>query len=840
MPRLQTELHKEVQKEMPTASPDGPRQAKIIVVAARPGKHEVGLCDCPQGSHPVGIGLVGPSGNLLWRSLAKHLVFRRDCYVTNVRKDFSHENSVPTSSEIAEVLDELAAEISEIDANVILVLGREALVALCNKQSIEQWRGSILESSLLPGRKVVATWHPAAAFRRPEWIYVIDADVARAVRQSAYADIRRPKRVFILDPPLEDGVERIRNLGQTISVDIETFGNAISCIGLSDDPSRAICVPLIQGHTTPSEKVALVREIDKALRTKMIVGQNFGMFDQPMLRKHGFRPGYIQMDTMLAHHLLWPELGMKQKGDDGTEKFVGSHDLAFLTSVYTEEPYYKHLAREWNKSSPPDWQKYWTYNCLDASTTFEVYLGLQQELEEFNQVEYYKHRVRSLINPILRMQVKGLAIDREALAVVRKRMELEIEYLQLLLDHEVGFHCNVRSTTDIRYLLHDVLYVRGTKLTKTGLASTDKDVLLTLAYDSPHADLFRLILHIRDRRTLVSGFLQMEVNENGRYSAAYKIHGADSGRLSSTSPGKFEGRKGPQLQNVPERARSVFVSANGRLLVVSDLRRAEAMFVAYDAGDERLIELFNDPRRDLYREEAAGALGQKLEGISTVVRNIFKQVVLATNYGMGANRLISLLRIKGIYIEDVSLRGISSPERKAQFLIDSYLSRHSAIKQWQDAIWAEGSRTRVLHDAFGRRRFFMGRKDKHLRGVMLSFRPQASVAGITNQALIKMDERGWDVVLQVHDSIGIECDESRLVECIVDLEDALACPIEMHGRTMIIPTDTKYGKSWGNLDGVMAEEVLALYRKERSSRPVPLMDRRYHPERSAWPEGFFR
>lgn len=808
---------------MREAQPDGSKYARFVLVAARPGKHEVGLCSCSPDWHHRGIGLVGPSGSLLWNILARHGVSRGNCYVTNVRKDFSNEHSVPTDREIEEVIPSLRDELEQTSANIIVALGREALFALCGKQSIEQWRGSVIESTLLPGRKVIATWHPAAALRTPQWSYVIDADLRRAVAESAQPKITRRERRFIIDPPLDECVDRLRDLKQTVAVDVETFGNDVSVIGLADKADEALVFPTVNSHLKTYELVVRAKEINKALQTKMLVGQNV-MFDVDMLESNHYEPGWIKFDTMLAHHLLWPELGLARKDDDGREKFSGSHDLAFLVSVYTDHPYYKHFADEWRSTSPPDWHKYWVYNGLDVCLTYEIYEKLQAELEEFNQVDYYRKFVNALIRPVLRMQRLGLQVDNKRLVHVSNRISLEAKLLQTRLDLEVGFDCNVRSTTDLRYLLHDVLKLPKLKLTKKGDPSTDEDTLKQLAFNSPHADIFRLILDIRKRRTLTSSFLHLETNDNGRYTARYKIHGTDPGRLSSVGPGRFSGRKGPQLQNVPKQARQIFIAKKEHSIVVSDLRRAEAMFVAYDAGDEGLIELFNDPTRDLYKEEAASALSKKIEDITKVERDIFKQVTHATNYGMRERRLVSLLRLKGVYIEDLLVRGITGNEKKAKYLIDSYLNRHPAIPTWQKETWAKAKRDRTLLDGLGRRRFFMGRKDDHMQRVVLSYRPQATIVGVTNRALILLDEQGWFILLQVHDSLGIECKEDDVVSCVASLEDALRCPIEVGGRTLIIPTDTSYGNSWGVLDGVVAEDVLKIHRETRSTGLFPLMD----------------
>jgi uracil-DNA glycosylase family 4 len=815
------------------AYPDGPVDGRIATVAARPGKHEVGLCQCPASWHAKGIGLVGPSGHLWWKLLGKYGLSRAQCYTTNVRKDFSATHSVPTDSEIEEVLGQLKAELENTSANIIVALGREALYALCGKQSIEQWRGSILESTLLPGRKVVATWHPAAALRTPQWTYVIDADLRRAVEQSAFPNIIRPRYKFNINPNLDEAIHFVRSLRDEVTIDVETFGEEVACLGFGDSENEATCVPFINGQMTVEQLATFWKIFDEEIKKRGVIGQNV-QFDIDKLERHGFQIPQIAGDTMLRHHLLWPELGMARKGDDGTEKFSGSHDLAFITSVYTEQPYYKHLAGEWRHETPVNWQKFWEYNCLDVVVTHKAYIEMGKELDECDQRQYYDQFVNRLIRPVLRMQRRGILVDKNELMRACNRIDLETALLQLRLniDSRVQFECNVKSNIDLGYLISEKLRVGRMSTTKTGKAKTDKDTLLTYAFNSQDADIFRLILDIRERRTLRSSFFHMEADDDGRYKAYYKIHGTDSGRLSSVGPGRITGRKGPQLQNVPKAARKVFIARPGCFILSSDLRRAEAMFVAYDADDRGLIDTFNDPGRDLYLEEARYALGRSDITKESPERDVFKQVVHAANYGMGPFRLISLLRVKGIYIENLEVRGISSPMKKAEFFINSYFDRHPKLLEWQEATWEEAKRTRILYDALGRRRVFLGRKDDHMKRVTLSFRPQSTITSITNQAVITLDEAGWEVIFQVHDSVGIEVEEERVIECAAAVEDALKRPIELRGGTMIISTDTQYGKSWGELNHVVAEDVLRLYRESRSTGAVPLVDRSVGAERS--------
>jgi len=771
---------------MSVVHPTGNLDSKFVIVGARPGAEEI----------QSGLPFVGASGKLLW----KMAPFSRDeCYVTNVRQDFSSTHPTPTRAEINEALPTLKRELLSTTANIIIALGSDALFALTSKDSVDIWRGSVLESTLIPGRKVIGTYHPAACLRTWSLSYVMERDLRRARREIDYSDIRRPRRTFLLAPNLDDITAYLRKLKDPISVDIETFGETISCVAISDSPNSAICLPFIGSHLTDSELVVVFRELDTVFRTRGIIGQNI-QFDTTRLEALGFSLPNIHFDTMLAHHLLWPELGSasKRKNTRGIDDLTGKHDLGFLVSIYTDEPYYKHEANAaWTKpglSLEDRFLRYWTYNCKDAACTYEVYLGLRKELETYGQMAYYKENVLSLIRPVMAMQARGLCVDFDALNKIRARLRLEVEYLQLSLDKEIGVPINVRSSSDIRFLLYDLFKLRNIKLTKGGSPSTDEETLRTLAYRSEYAPTFRRILDIRERRTLLSSFLELETNDQGRYQASYLIHGTDSGRLSSRAY-----RKGPQTQNIPKATRKIFIASPGCVLIQGDLRRAEAMYVAYDAQEGRLIALFDDPNRDLYKEVAATSLGKDLSSIETWEREVFKRVCHAANYGMGKRKLVIVLRLNNIDIEDIPVRGISGMEKKAEFLLESYHASYPNIRRWQKKIAEEVSRTRTLFDAFNRRRVFLGRMDESLVRVALSYRPQASIVGLTNRALRLLHGTGQPILLQVHDSIVMEVPEEQLDDYAMQLEQAMICPLQVGGRELVIPVDLQHGTNWGEL-----------------------------------------
>lgn len=759
---------------------EGYFSAKYVLVGARPGKDEV----------PLGRPFMGPSGQLL----NKVLPFpRHDCYITNVRKDYSATHSVPTLNEIHEALPSLKEELSKTKANIIIALGGEALYALTGMSGIEKYRGSVLPSSLVPGRKVIGTYHPAACLHTYQWSYILQRDLRRAIRESGFNDIRRRGRTFVINPSLDQAIDIIEKWGNPISVDIETFGNVPDCVGVGDSPDNATCFPFIGGNYNANEMRVLWRVLGKALEDRDIIGQNI-QFDITRLERFGFRLPRIYFDTMLAHHLLWPELGGASKRADknaGVDSLAGKHSLAFLTSMYTDEPYYKDEG-----GFHGDFPRRWNYNCKDVSYTYECYEGLLKELKAHNQWDYYRDHILALIRPVMGMQSRGFCIDFGSLNKTRNRMELEVEYLQLSLNQTLGFACNVKSPIDIRYLIQDILKLQITKRTKkTNKPAIDEDTIRTLAYNSPHADIFQRILDIRERRTMLSGFLGLETDpEDGRYKVNFLIHGTDSSRLSSRAA-----RKGPQLQNIPYAARSVFKAGQGNVLVQGDLAKADATYVAYDSQSTNLIDMLSDPTRNMYVEVGSDILGRQFTK-EDLEYKCFKSSVHAAHYGMGPHKWLIVLRLAGIDINDILIRGITKPLKKAEYFLETYHAKNPSIRhRWQRGITEAVKKARTLHDSFDRIRIFLGRMDDYLFRKAFAYRPRSTVGGITNRGLRLLHDQGYQIVNQVHDSIAIEIEQERETEGVLAVQKAMECPLDLHGRTMTIRVDIQTGPVWGRM-----------------------------------------
>lgn len=373
--------------------PHGPLQCRIALVGEAPGKDE----------DVNGIPFVGASGELLNTILGQAGINRRitrkyengritlqvstTVYTTNVVKEYPGKEfdkayyldrkGTPSPLLLA-YIEMLKRELQMCSANVIVAIGEHALRALTGKYGITKWRGSILESSLLPGRKVIPMIHPASVLR--EWsqkMYCV-LDAKRIAEEANTPSIIRPVRNYIIRPTIDQVIEAEARFLQAewCSFDIETKYNNIACIGFSETPQDAICIPFVSEgrHYWPNAEIEArawkaVYNILKAPSKK--VGQNL-LFDLSHLRCHGMNVSNIFHDTMYSQNILYPEL----------EK-----SLAILTSIYTKEPYYKSEGRAALKTkSEKAWdprqkdETLWVYNCRDCAVTLEVAFA---QIEDF-------------------------------------------------------------------------------------------------------------------------------------------------------------------------------------------------------------------------------------------------------------------------------------------------------------------------------------------------------------------------------------------------------------------------------------------------------------------------
>ncbi len=796
----------------------GPLDAKIMIVAEAPGETE----------SREGIPLVGACGKLLKQMLSHSGINYSTCYVTNVvdqrpkNNDFGLYYFDRARKEPTEALKEyhkvLREKITTIKPNIVIALGAEAMRGIVNKFGISTWRGCILTYK---GIKIISTYHPGHVIRKYSYHPIVEMDLAKANRESKFSELRVPSTDITLNPSLQQILNWINNVlynpaeFDAVSYDIETIGKLVRCISLAvgkPNNIKAISIPFIRFDAPASmpkdnkiihlgisssgltsfwsveDEVTIVQKLSELLESKKIkkIGHNSISFDAPIIEDNfGIEIQNQFMDTMHAWHLLYAEL---------------PNGLKFITLIITDYQNY------WTEKETSTDLSEWHYNAMDSIVTLSIYYKLVTELIDNNMEEIYRE-VNELALVMSIISARGIKVDtvvRDKLIIVQ---EGKLEKLRKELSDAAGSEFNPNSPKQVKALLHDKLKLP--KIRIKGKITTNEVALRTLLKKYPTEKILLAIVYYRKIVKLISTYLKVPLDDDGKMRTSYNVSGTKSRRLSSSQT--LFGT-GMNLQNIPvgkskyvENIRHIFIpSSPDKLFIKGDLSQAETMVVSeilYRIGDDTLHKLYQDPSFDIHNWMATFIFGIGISEVSKYQREIGKLANHSGNYGSGPR----VLQDKALKEE---IEGVDYNMAKRIITV-----RHRAIpglRDWWIAVEKKLRETRSLTTCFGKRRLFFGRLDNQTFRDAYSYEPQCVVADVTNRIVVKIerDSKCIDVLLQVHDEVDGEINKGRVLEAAEDLTNAANIEIPINSKPLIIPIDIEVGKNWR--DTVSVEEYLRM------------------------------
>jgi DNA polymerase len=135
----------------------GNPNADILIIGEAPGADE----------DSQGLPFVGAAGKLLTKILEAINLSRDEVYIANIIKCRPPENRRPEKDEIAQCEPYLQKQIELIKPAFILALGLTAVNTLFKKNhQMQDIRGKVMNYH---GVSLLATYHPAALLRNPNW-----------------------------------------------------------------------------------------------------------------------------------------------------------------------------------------------------------------------------------------------------------------------------------------------------------------------------------------------------------------------------------------------------------------------------------------------------------------------------------------------------------------------------------------------------------------------------------------------------------------------------------------------------------------------------------------------
>lgn len=811
----------------------GPLHAKLVILGEAPGQRE------EEQRRPF----VGPSGKLLESYLLRVGINPLHVRYENVYpfRPFGREGTISAvpKEELETWKEDCLARLDSLShAQMIVPVGNTALSCVTGYSQILLRRGSMYQWKNVYGTavKVIPTLHPAAILRDMTLEYRTIQDWQRIARELHKGpEVVYPERHFMLDPTEDyfwgwyEDVKMAGEVGIPLSIDIETNPSQkkILCVGFAG--SRDLGVSLSWTH----EHKAWIRTLCSSAQPKLLQG---GLYDCYWLKMFGIDVKNYCYDSLALSHLLRPN---------------NRHSLAYMASIFTDEPYYK-------GGDDPDEEKVWEgkdwyslleYNARDAMVTYEIgYETLWPLVQARGLTQQYWEQYQALFDPLLALMIHGVGINQEEMAVMyattqhaataamaqaqklvghtlfpfktkgeaalyaqralgedSAALQKAISRLRLPLEHIwAGIQARGISDKVLAFLLYKDWQLPLQKHRKTGTTTTDENALRKLLQtvekrrDLTKAQFLRAVLTYRHQRKLSEFYSPTRLDEDGRLRCTYSYN---------TRPGRLSSKKNPMgggtnLQNQSRKARGMFIPDKGCLMAEIDLSQIQARFVyvmAYQVtGDPSLLRLatMHPSDGDIHTESAAQMFHVAPEQVSKEQRYKGKVTEHASNFGLQAEHLQEVF-LKGE-------EGIVVSIQECQELLKRKFQAKPGILEWQRSIREEALRDKKLTNAWGMTLdLSYERPGEDLWRKCYAWKPQSDEARHLNGLgliplwrYLKENTRKSKINLQCHDALVLSVRMEEAYEVITYCVRSLEQVRKYYGVDLSIPCAVKIGLTW--------------------------------------------
>jgi len=551
-------------------------------------------------------------------------------------------------------------------------------------------------------------------------------------------------------------------------------------VGLSiSTGKRSVYVPWRhQGGSIPESIVAkFAKNVFENPQVQKIAHN--AKYDLQILKKEGVHTVGLIHDTMIAAYLLHADrrsFSLENLARDFLQEEKG--DLDSLLEGHDDF-----------SGVPLD--KAVEYAAQDASLTYNLYQLFSPALERDERLRWLFQNVElPLIHTLAAMEDAGVLIDRQHLAKLSVDMHRRLGILEKSVYEQAGREFNIGSPKQLQQVLFEDLKLTPTKKTKTGW-STDESVLEELA--SEH-EVPRLIMVQRKLAKLTSTYVDVLPNmvnpEDLRLHTHYHQTGTQTGRLSSSEP---------NLQNIPIRSeegmeiRRAFVAQKGFTLMSADYSQVELRLISHFAGDEKMIEAFQN-HRDIHAETAKIIFGSS----DKEFRSRAKAINFGIIYGISAFGLSQQLGI---------------PRGDAKKFIDSYFEQFPRIRTYMEESQKLARERAFCETLFGRRRPLPDIQSKNptLRSMAermaINSPLQGTAADIMKWGMVRLFDRLKNeklhsrILLQVHDELVLEVAEGEEAKIELLVRDCMSDLKGTPAESLRVPlvVDVSFGKNWAEL-----------------------------------------
>lgn len=638
-----------------------------------------------------------------------------------------------------------------------------------------------------PDQNKLADLYKECEFKR--WLAEVLAgnSVAEATQQeSQEADTQaeenklalQPHQVIFQQDQWTEVVAKVKKAGlaafdtETTSLDyMEAQLVGLSFAWQQEQEIASVYVPLAHDYVDAPEQLTLDQiksDLNDLLTSKdiKIVGQNL-KYDNNVLHKYDLAIENIHADTMLQSY-VFNSTATKHDMDSLALKYLGHKCISFeeIAGKGAKQLTFNQIALE--QAAP--------YAAEDAAITLQLFFYFEQQLQQhpslnklFNEIEL------PLVKVLSSVEQTGVLIDADQLHALSAEFAGKLQELESKAHEIAGESFNLASTKQLQHILFEKLELPVIKKTPKGAPSTAEEVLVELAHDGH--ELPQVLMEFRGLSKLKSTYTDklplMIKGETGRVHTSYHQAVAATGRLSSTDP---------NLQNIPirnengRRIREAFIAESGYDIVAIDYSQIELRIMAHLSGDKALLDAFSN-NLDIHRTTASEVFATPFDEVSSEQRRAAKAVNFGLIYGMSA---FGLARQLGI------ARG------EAQSYIDKYFERFPGVLDYMETTRKNAEQQGFVETLEGRRLYLPDIKARNVprrkaaERAAINAPMQGTAADIikkamllVNEWLLKPEHTGIKMIMQVHDELVFEIEQSKMAQYIPELTKLMESAAEL-------------------------------------------------------------
>lgn len=385
------------------------------------------------------------------------------------------------------------------------------------------------------------------------------------------------------------------------------------------------------------------------------------------------------------------------------------------------------------------------------------------------------------------MEHRGMKLDSSYLDKMSIDFAEKINMIEQKIYKEAGQEFNISSPSQLGMILFEKLLLptNGIKKGKTGYSTGAKE-LAKLRGLHPVIDMVSEYREYTKLKNTYIDTLPKMVDKMGRIHTTFTLDVAATGRLSSHDP---------NLQNIPTRTeigqaiRRAFIPEEGKVYVSADYNQFELRLSAVLADDKDLLDDFNN-NVDVHSKTAAQIYGVPINKVDKTMRRHAKVVNFGILYGMSPHGLSEAT-------------GMEYGEAKK--FISKYFELRAPIQKYIDDTVQQALKVGYVETIFGRRRPTPDLKSSNFaireaaKRAAMNMPIQGTEADLMKMSMLEVEKKlsGLGIqIMQVHDSILVECDMSKAKKVAQVLKTTME---GIHPLPVHLKVDVSIGKNWSEL-----------------------------------------